>query len=553
AIGIGRAIDGLAPAPKIQAAGHATNGLHIDRALRIDTVGRFESLNNEREGAQTRRNGSQLRQTKALIGAKAVRAWTHEGGNGFGAPACARLAWAGVLVGGVGKGSLGNDVAAEIYREHEDQSEQDYGFDKQQSPELAHGRLLRTRNSCSCEAEEGLLASHLVLANLAKRVVIHCSRRHGPEGQLSATRFLRHESAIERDGNSNNRVVTGIEAFQTPDARRWRIPLGKESRGGHRLGGCADLAPAFVCSKICKSCKLFCGFFRHSNIQPEMRSGPRNPQRGSESQVQEGVATAPSLDNLKSRAEDGDAKAQFSLAVHYLRSNPAAPDYGSAIKWLRASASQGNTQAQFFLGYLYQAGEGIDRDFAKAAENYQAAAEHGYAPAANNLAYLYDRGQGVPKDLRKAVELYLVAAQTGNYVAQFNLGTMYYRGDGVPRDYSLAAKWFRAAAEEGDAYAQHNLGFLYFKGLGVPCDYKESARWERLAAEQGELHAQTDLGYLYESGRGVPLDYVAAYTWYARAIAGGYRVSVDRRKSLSRIMTKRQMEESNTLVAAETS
>src|SRR5205085_8862502 len=67
--------------------------------------------------------------------------------------------------------------------------------------------------------------------------IFHCSRRHGPEGQLSATRFLRHESAIERDGNSNNRVVTGIEAFQTPDARRWRIPLGKESRGGHRLGG----------------------------------------------------------------------------------------------------------------------------------------------------------------------------------------------------------------------------------------------------------------------------------------------------------------------------
>src|SRR5205823_14706145 len=84
-----------------------------------------------------------------------------------------------------------------------------------------------------------------------------------------------------------------------------------------------------------------------------------NPHCASASQVQESVATAPSLDNLKSRAEDGDAKAQFSLAVHYLRSNPAAPDYGSAIYWLRASASQGHTQAHFFLGCLYHAGEGI--------------------------------------------------------------------------------------------------------------------------------------------------------------------------------------------------
>ena len=122
---------------------------------------------------------------------------------------------------------------------------------------------------------------------------------------------------------------------------------------------------------------------------------------------------------------------------------------------------------------------------------------------------------------------------------------MYYRGSGTARDYGLAAKWFRAAAEQGDARARHGLGFLYIKGWGVPTDYSEAARSERLAAEDGIPQAQADLAYLYESGRGVPLDSVAAYGWYSRAIAGGDKTSAERRKNLSRIMTKRQLDAAN--------
>jgi uncharacterized protein len=87
--------------------------------------------------------------------------------------------------------------------------------------------------------------------------------------------------------------------------------------------------------------------------------------------------------------------------------------------------------------------------------------------------------------------------------------------------------------------------------LGVRTDYTESARWERLAAEHGDTRAQADLGYLYESGRGVPLDYVAAYTWYSRAIAGGDKTGAERRKSLARIMTKRQLREADAVLIAD--
>jgi len=116
-----------------------------------------------------------------------------------------------------------------------------------------------------------------------------------------------------------------------------------------------------------------------------------------------------------------------------------------------------------------------------------------------------------------------------------------------------AAQWFRAAADQGFAPAQANLAFLYFKGIGVPIDYSAAAHWARLAAEQGHPHAATNFAYLCENGKGVPLDYFAAYIWYSRAIAAGDKSGADRRKSLSRLLTREQIDEANSLVAANSS
>jgi TPR repeat protein len=128
---------------------------------------------------------------------------------------------------------------------------------------------------------------------------------------------------------------------------------------------------------------------------------------------------------------------------------------------------------------------------------------------------------------------------------------MYYIGAGIPRNFSEAARWFRAAADAGDPVAQHDLGVLYFKGLGVPLDYNAAAHWIALAAKLGNSSAAADLAYLYETGKGVPLDYVAAYLWYSRAIAIGGTAASPRLKSLSQIMTRKQLDEANTLVSSQ--
>jgi len=266
------------------------------------------------------------------------------------------------------------------------------------------------------------------------------------------------------------------------------------------------------------------------------------------------------LATLQSRAEQGDAVAQYNLALSYLRHDPTRPnptlldppndDYQPALKWLRASAAQNNAHAEYLLGYLYEHGKGVPRDYAKAAENYRAAALQGHSAAENNLASLYQHGQGVPKDMGKAFEWYLASARHGNPVGQCNLGGLYYQGLGIPRDYKEAARWFRAAADSGSAECQNSLGVSYYKGLGVPLDYTEAARCLRLAAQQGLPGAQTNLAYLYEHGRGLPLNYVAAYTWYSRALAAGDVSGASRRNQLSRLMTRKQIDEAASLLAS---
>ncbi|HYA63546.1 MAG TPA: tetratricopeptide repeat protein [Candidatus Sulfotelmatobacter sp.] len=261
-------------------------------------------------------------------------------------------------------------------------------------------------------------------------------------------------------------------------------------------------------------------------------------------------SSPPSTAELKARAESGDASAQQQLSQFLLRGDSAVPGYDLALAWLRAAA-QSDPRAQFLLGYLYEHGQGVPQDYAKAAENYRAAALQHHPSAENNLGLLYQRGQGVPKDMDKAFEWFSAAAQHGNPVAQCHLAVLYSLGSGTVRDYKEAAKWFRAAADSGFPEAQNSLGIYYYIGLGVAMDYHEAARWLRLAAQQGLPDAETNLAFLYEQGKGVPLDYVAAYTWYSRAIAAGDLTAKPRLKSLSLIMSRKQLDRATALVEAQ--
>ncbi len=79
-----------------------------------------------------------------------------------------------------------------------------------------------------------------------------------------------------------------------------------------------------------------------------------------------GHAQGEAITGLRTRAEHGDADAQYRLGSMY--------DYGQGFlqdlqddveagKWYRSSAKQNHVEAQLVLGYRYQRGEGVPRDY----------------------------------------------------------------------------------------------------------------------------------------------------------------------------------------------
>ena len=102
-------------------------------------------------------------------------------------------------------------------------------------------------------------------------------------------------------------------------------------------------------------------------------------------------------------------------------------DYRTAFAGFKRLAEQGHARAQFSLGVIYADGQGVPKDEQQEMAWYRKAAEQGDAVAQFNLGLMYADGQGVPKDQQQAVVWYRKAAEKGHAGAQSNLGAMYDR------------------------------------------------------------------------------------------------------------------------------
>jgi uncharacterized protein len=219
------------------------------------------------------------------------------------------------------------------------------------------------------------------------------------------------------------------------------------------------------------------------------------------------------------------------------------------IAQLRNKAEQGLASAQFKLAIMYATGEGVTKDAGEAVKWFRKAAEQGLAGAQSSLGFMYATGEGVRKDAGEAVKWYRKAAEQGEASAQYNLGLAYAEGEGVRKDAVEAVKWFRKAAEQGLAGAQFGLGFMYDTGEGVTKDAGEAVKWFRKAAEQGLAGAQFGLGFMYDTGEGVPKNSVESYKWLNLASAAGEERAAKARTALESEMTPGQIAEAQRLSA----
>jgi len=192
---------------------------------------------------------------------------------------------------------------------------------------------------------------------------------------------------------------------------------------------------------------------------------------------------------------------------------------GDDITTLYTRAQQGDADAQYDLGRLYEKGDGVPHDVIEAVRWYRQAAEQGHVASQFLMAILYERGDLGSQDAVEAGRWYHKAAAQGHTGAQFLLGDMYASGHGVPQHDGEAVHWYRQAAEQGHALAQFRLRLMYFSGRSIPQDDGEAVRWCQRAAEQGLGVAQAWLGESYAVGRGVSQDHVQAHAWFNLAVA----------------------------------
>ena len=149
---------------------------------------------------------------------------------------------------------------------------------------------------------------------------------------------------------------------------------------------------------------------------PEVRTSDEKPPKSVQSQVKLPKQVA----ELRSKADKGDADAQFKLGLKYATGEGVARDSAEAVKRYRKAADQGNHSAQCNLGLMQAHGEGMDKDPTEAAKWLCKAAEQGYADAQSNLGVRYAKGEGVLKDEIEALAWFNVSSISGLEMAVKN-------------------------------------------------------------------------------------------------------------------------------------
>ncbi len=277
------------------------------------------------------------------------------------------------------------------------------------------------------------------------------------------------------------------------------------------------------------------------------------------------------LMGLMTEANNGDAEAQYNLAIKYVYGNGILHSQNEAAKWFKLAARQGFDAK----GNIYELAK---KNVPKALTILKSDAEKGILEAQYALSVMYGNGEGVPQDIKQSIKWSQLAAERGYAVAQINLGVMYSTGQGVPEDMQKALKWYRLAskqgydeardiiyywakknnpqalkilihdAESGGVDAQIILAEMYSTGQGVPENQQKALKWYKIAAEtkipaketvrfsfknknvpqtlkilihdaeNGMVEAQINLALLYVAGEKVPEDKQKALEWYRRSL-----------------------------------
>lgn len=193
--------------------------------------------------------------------------------------------------------------------------------------------------------------------------------------------------------------------------------------------------------------------------------------------------------DLLSRAEAGDANAQFDVAIHYQLGRGVPQDYDTAMKWCLRAAEQGHARAQFNIGSFHFHGLCVQADPKEAMRWYELAARNGDPELLYSIGHLVEKQHEALNAWPFAVRCYKAAADAGHAEAQCTLGTKLFLGQGIEQDVDRGLEYLYKAADQHHVDSFILLGHIHAEGhLGEP-DRAKGLCFLRMASKQGHSQA----------------------------------------------------------------
>ncbi len=167
------------------------------------------------------------------------------------------------------------------------------------------------------------------------------------------------------------------------------------------------------------------------------------------------------VEEIRQRATDGEAEAQFQLGALYANGKGVEKDEAEGLRWLRRAAKQGYPAANTLLGWSLLKGLGVNKDAAMALQHFLSAAESGDADAQCAAADLFmEGGPGIEPSVKAMLAWYQRAAEQNHPKAQFMLGKLLADGQLIQRNEEAAFQWLTLAILNESEPAQKELAML---------------------------------------------------------------------------------------------
>lgn len=195
-----------------------------------------------------------------------------------------------------------------------------------------------------------------ILQRLSETVQAVLNRRSRAPSTSAASSSTYRENAEQPEGSSSEPAETIFQTNFAPPAADADMGFLRK----HLMVLVSFAVLIFVVMVYMLAVRL--GKHPHANSAPSVQSSAAQASPTAPSPATQ----APTIEELRQRAQQGEPYSQFSLGSRYATGEDETQDYAIAARWFLKAAEQGMVLAQDTLGAYYWAGRGVSKDVVKA-------------------------------------------------------------------------------------------------------------------------------------------------------------------------------------------